>query len=160
MNPTNFKTVIMEEGQSASSSGDCWAVVDTLGFDYMCLEVNSGSHEAAETSLEILRVGESDTAPTDVTTDCTILPAFSCGAAVAATCDNILPPGSSTKQNVYRFNMDLRGRERYISVDYTPVTQVADGLSFIAKLFRANDGDEPLATAATTVDGFRLIANG
>lgn len=159
MNPTNSKTVILEEAQSASSSGDVFATVDTLGFDYMVFDICSGTHEAAETSLEILRLGESDTAPTDVTTDCTVLPAFSCGAATAATCDNILPAGSSTKQNVYRFNMDLRGRKRWIALDYTPVKQTV-GISLVAHLFRANDGVDPLVTAATTADGFRMIANG
>ena len=159
MNPSNSKTVILEEGQTASSSGDVYAVVDTLGYDFMVLEIFSGTHEAAETALEILRLGESDTAPTDVTTDCDILPQFSCAAAVAATAELILPAGSSTKQNIYRFNIDLRGRKRYIGLDYTPVTQVV-ALSTIAHLFRNNEGEEPLTTAATTADGFRLIADG
>ena len=112
MNPSNFKSVVLEAAQSASSSGDVYAVVDTKGYDYMCLEIHAGTHEAAETALEILRLGEADTAPTDVTTDTTILPAFSCAAAVAASASNILPAGSSTKQNIYRFNMDLKVRKR------------------------------------------------
>lgn len=158
MNPSNFKSVIMEEAQSATSSGDVFATVDTKGYDYMCLEIQSGTHEAAETSLEILRLGEADTVPTDVTTDTTVIPALSCAAAVAATAENILPAGSSTKQNLYRFNIDLRGRKRYIALDYTPVKQTV-GIGLVAHLFRNNSGDDPLLTAATTADGYRLIAN-
>ena len=159
MNPSNFKTVILEETQSATSSGDVFATVDTKGYDYMVFQILSGTHEAAETSLEILRLGHADTTPTDVTTDCTVLPAFSCGAAVAATCSNILPPGSSTKQNIYQMNVDLRGKKRYFAVDYTPVKQTV-AISLIAHLFRNNSGDEPLTTQATTADGLRLVASG
>ena len=160
MNPSNFKSVVLEAAQSASSSGDVFATVDTKGFDYMCLELHSGTHETIETSVEILRLGESDTAPTDVTTDTDILPAFSCAAAVTATADNVLPPGSSTKQNIYRFNMDLKGRKRYIGIDYTPVTQVAGTVLMVAGLFRNNSGDDPTATQATTADGYRMVASG
>jgi hypothetical protein len=159
MNPGNFKTVILEETQSATSSGDVFATVDTKGYDFMVFQILSGTHEAAETSLEILRLGHSETTPTDVTTDCTVLPAFSCGAAVAATCENILPAGSSTKQNVYQFNVDLRGKRRYFAVDYTPVKQTV-AISLLAHLFRENQGDDPIATVATTSDGLRLVANG
>lgn len=159
MNPGNMKTVILEETQSATSSGDVFATVDTKGYDFCVFQILSGTHEAAETSLEILRLGHQDTVPTDVTTDTTVLPAFSCGAAVAATCSNILPPGSSTKQNIYQFNIDLRGKKRYLAVDYTPVKQTV-AISLIAHLFNNNMGDNPLATQATTADGLRLVANG
>jgi len=158
MNPSNVKTVILEETQSATSSGDVFATVDTKGYDYMVFQVLAGTAEAAG-SAEILRIGESDTTPTDVTTDCTVLPAFSCGAAVAATCDNTLPAISSTKQNIYQMNMDLRGRKRYIAVDFTPVKQLV-AISLLAHLFKNNSGDDPLATQATTADGLRLVGEG
>lgn len=159
MNPSNFEVVQLEEGQSATSSGDVFATVDTKGYDYCVLDVHTGTAAAAETALEILRVGEADTVPTDVTTDTTILPAFSCAAAVAATAENILPAGSSTKLNTYRMNIDLRGRKRYLAIDFTPVLETKN-ISIIANLFRNNTGDEPLTTQATTADGLRLVASG
>lgn len=159
MNPSNFKSIVLEPAQSASASGDVFATVDTKGYDYMSLELLSGTHAAAETALEILRLGESDTVPTDVTTDTTIIPALSCAAAVGATASNILPPGSSTKQNIYRFNVNCTGRKRYIALDYTPVQQVAGSILMVAHLFRNNSGDDPLLTAATTADGFRFVAD-
>lgn len=159
MNPSNSETKILTEGTTCAASGDVFAKVDTKGYDYMVLEILAGTWSAAETSIEILRVGESDSDPSDVTTDCDILPGFSCAAAACATADNILPPGSSTKQNIYRFNMDLRGRKRYIALDFCPVLQVP-GVAFLAHLFRNNIGDEPLTTQATTADGFRFIASG
>ena len=159
MVPGNFKTVILEETQSATSSGDVFATVDTKGYDFMVFQILSGTHEAAETSLEILRMGHADTTPTDVTTDTTVLPAFSCAAAVAATAENILPPGSSTKQNIYQMNIDLKGKKRYFAVDYTPVKQTV-AISLLAHLFRGNQGDDPVETQATTSDGMRLVASG
>lgn len=160
MNPSNFKSVVMEILASSSSSSDEFSTVDTKGFDYMVMDVYHGTHEAAETALEILRVGESDTAPTDVTTDCDVLPAFSCAAAACATADNVLPAASSTKLNIDRINMDLRGRKRYIAIDWTPVKQTVDGWAVVAHLFRNNMGDDPVETQATTADGFRIIMSG
>ena len=160
MNPSNFKTVIMEILASSSSSSDEFSTVDTKGFDYMVMDVLHGTHEDTETALEILRVGESDTVPTDVTTDCTVLPAFSCAAAVCATAENILPAASSTKLNIDRINMDLRGRKRYIAIDWTPVKQTVDGWAVVAHLFRTHLGDDPWETHATTADGFRISLNG
>ena len=160
MNPSNFKSVVLVAAQSASSSGDVFATVDTKGYDYMVMDVHAGTSSVAETALEILRVGESNTAPTDVTTDCSVLPAFSCAAAVTTTASNVLPANSSTKQNIHRFNMDLRGRQRYIAIDFTPVVQITGTILMIANLFRNNSGDDPLATAVTTEDGLRLVANG
>ena len=159
MNPSESKSVTLEANQSATSSGDVFATVDTKGYDYMCLDIYAGTAEAAMTALEILRMGESDTVPTDVTTDCTVLPALSCAAAVCATASNILPAGSSTKENTYRFNVDLRGRKRYIGVDYTPVKQTVDIL-MVAHLFKNNTGDDPHVTQATTADGFRIVMDG
>jgi len=158
MNPSNFKTVILEQMQSASASGDVFGTVDTKGFDYMVMQCELATVSAAHTAMEILRMGEADTVPTDVTTDCTVLPALSCGAAVAATCENILPALSSTKQNLFQFNVDLRGRKRYLAIDLTPV-QTCSWISMVAHLFRNNSGDDPLATVATTADGLRLVAN-
>jgi len=159
MNPSNMKTVILEETQSATSSGDVFATVDTKGYDYCVFQILAGTGEAAQTSVEILRMGHADTVPTDVTTDTTVLPAFSCGAAVAATCDSILPALSSTKQNIYQMNIDLRGKKRYLAVDFTPVKQTV-AISLLAHLFRENQGDNPLATLATTSDGIRLVGQG
>jgi hypothetical protein len=159
MNPPVCKTVVLEEMQSASASGDVFATVDTKGYDYMVLQCELATVSAAHTAMEILRIGEADTVPTDVTTDTTVLPAFSCGAAVAATCDNILPALSSTKQNLFQFNIDLRGRKRYLALDLTPV-QTCSWISLNAHLFRNNSGDDPIETVATTSDGLRLVASG
>ena len=105
---------------SVAASATYTHEIDTLGYKYASIDVIFSPFTASNVSLaSVLKVGETDTSGgtlTDVTglrggTDFTI----------AAT-------GASTGANVggvARFNVDLRGRKRYLTVSVSPSTTVA-----------------------------------
>ena len=155
----NTKTVLGAIEISCTAAATNFAAIDTMGWDYLELDVVAGTGSAAETSLTALRCGHSDTAPTDVTTDTTSL-AFATGAAATSTTAGfVLPALSSTKLNVYRFNVDLKGRGRYVACEMVNTTVINAGCAFVGRLSRRETGQE-MGTVATGTDGCRLVASG
>lgn len=94
--------------------------IDTIGYKYAAIDVIFSPYTASNVTIaNVLKVMESDTAgsgQTDITglrsgTDFTVAATgASTGAQVGA---------------VARFNIDLRGRRRYLTVTVTPSTTVA-----------------------------------
>lgn len=153
------KTVLMKLDDSAASGADVVGVIDTKDFDYLTIDVLSGTASAAETAVTALQLGESDTAATDVTTDQTLIPAFTGAAATSTSAGFVLPARSSTTTNIYRFNVDLRGRKRYIGCHFEPTTTIAEGVAIVGHLFRKSS--TPYAeTIGTATAGYRLIVSG
>jgi hypothetical protein len=153
------KSVVLFEGLTMTSAGTVYGPVDTLGYDFMKVHLAAGTGEAASTAVTTLRFNESDT-DTLMTayTDGDAITAFVGAAAVSTSAGFVLPALSSTKQNSYTFNMDLRGRKRYIGINFAPEKQTV-GVSATAELHRTQDGPAQ-ATAATTADGARVIVSG
>jgi len=104
--------------------------IDTLGFDYASVDVVFEAGTAATQDLAlVLTVGESD----DNTTF-TNITEFVGGGTGGFT---IPTSTSSTESNVARFNLDLRGKGRYLKVSATP----ADArVSSVARLGKADVG--------------------
>jgi hypothetical protein len=155
------KTVIMKLDDAAASGASVIGTIDTLGYDYLEVDVIAGSASAAEVAVAALHFGETDdtAAHSDVETDMDLIPAFTGGAAVSPTVGFVLPARSSTVTNLYRFNMDLRGRKRYIGCHFEPLTTITEGVAIIGRLSRAHVGPA-MATAAIGVSGARLIVSG
>lgn len=153
------KTDIMYLAASAASATEiaCW--VDTQGFDFLAIDVIADSVSAAETAVTLLELGENDTTPTDVTTDCTLIAAFTGAAATSSTAGFVLPAASSSVDNYYRFNVDLRGRKRYIGCAFTPAHDIDDGVAVVGHLYRCED-HPAIITAATGTEGCRLVVSG
>ena len=130
--------------------------VDTRGFDYLqiCLSEMSASAATRHTGL---RVREDDTVPTAFT-DMSAIIAL-CGAAATSTSAGFqIPIPSSVTDNIYRFNIDLKGRKRYIGLDFIPA--VTTRASAVALLLRTQDGPGQSASTdaaiTTTVASCRL----
>lgn len=94
--------------------------VDTLGYKYASIDVLFSPFTASNVSIaSVLRVGDSDTAggtPTNIS------------GLVGGTDFTIAATGASTGADigaVARFNVDLRGRRRYLTVTVSPSTTVA-----------------------------------
>lgn len=116
--------------------------IDTLGFKYASIDVVFSPFTAATASYaSVLKVQESDTAGSnqaDVT-----------GLSITAGA------GSTTGANVgavARFNVDLRGRKRYLTVTTSPGNTVA-----IASNARLSKGEQHAVTA--TESGVNGIAS-
>jgi hypothetical protein len=153
------KTIPMFEGLTMTSAGTVFGQVDTKGFDFAIIDVVAGTGEAASTAITTFRLCESDSnSAMTAYTDGDAVTAFVGAAAVSTSAGFVLPALSTTKQNAYQMNVDLRGRKRFIGVNFAPTKQTV-GVSGVAHLFKAGDSTD-ICTAATTLDGLRVIARG
>jgi hypothetical protein len=162
MLPSNEKTVPMINETMTAAGTSIGTTIDTLGFDYLKIDLAIESASAAETALTTLRVCESDTdSAMTAYTDGTPVTAFVGAAAVSTSAGFVLPARSSTKENTYRMNIDLKGRKRYLALNVAPTLTGTNGGAVVAigTLGRAQDGAD-VKTVATTVAGMRLIVNG
>lgn len=139
-----------------TSAGTVFGAVDTRGYDFAVINLEAGTGDAASTAVTTLRLCEDDTAPTAYS-DGDAITACVGAAATSTSAGFVLPALSSSKKNVYQFNLDLRGRKRYIGLNFAPTKQTV-GVGCQINLFRPADGPA-MATAATSADGARLIVN-
>jgi hypothetical protein len=151
------KTIPMFEGLTMTSAGTVSGQVDTYGFDAAVIEIQAGTGAAASTAITTLALYENDTALTAATSG-TIIYAFNGAAATSTSAGFVLPALSSNTQNSYQFSVDLRGRKRYIAVQFAPTLQTV-GVSGTAILMRPENSQD-IATVATGSDGPRLIVRG
>lgn len=93
--------------------------IDTAGYKYLSLDVMFSPYTASNVSIaNILRMGDTDTSggtPTNIS------------GLVGGTDFTIASTGASTGANIgaiARFNVDLRGKRRYLTVTVTPSTTV------------------------------------
>jgi hypothetical protein len=138
MNHHSGAKSVSKHSASVAASATYTHEIDTLGYKYASIDVLFSPFTASNVSIaSVLKVGEADTAgatATDVTglrggTDFTI----------AAT-------GASTGANIgaiARFNVDLRGRKRYLTVSVSPSTTVA-----VITNARLSKGDNHASTAS------------
>ena len=152
------KSVIMKLAASASSAGSIFGTIDTKGFDFLTIDVLAATVGAAETAVTALHCGESDTAPTNVTTDSELIPALTGAAATSSTAGFVLPPASSTTTNLYRFNVDLRGRKRYIACELIAAAQIVGGVAMVGHLHKGETAPS-MSTIGVATAGCRLIAS-
>jgi hypothetical protein len=113
-----------------SAAGTATLTLDTLGYDYASIDVAvATSTTPANTSASILNVltltqGDTNTAGASVYT--VAAPA----ASVAVT----------NQPSVVRFDVDLRGKGRYVKVDATPASSLAT--TIVARLGKGEVGPE------------------
>jgi hypothetical protein len=156
MNP-EVKTIPMFEGITMTSAGTVFGSVDTKGFDFCTISLAAGTGNAASTAVTTLRVCESDTAPTAYTGG-TAVTQFVGAAAVSTSAGFVLPALSTTTDNVYQMNIDLKGRKRYLGINFAPENQTV-GVGCIAILSKAAESND-IATVATGTAGLRLLQRG
>lgn len=150
------KTIPVFEGLTLASAGTVFGVVDTKGADFAVISLEAGTGDAASTAVPTLRMSESDTLLTAYNGG-TAITACVGAAATSTSAGFVLPALSSSKKNTYLFNIDLRGRKRYLGVNFAVEKQTV-GVGCQAALFRLEDPREP-ATVATGSDGLRLVVN-
>lgn len=154
MNPSS-KTLPMFEGITMTSAGTVFGTIDTRGFDFCQIDLVAGTGLAASTAVTTMRVSESDTLLTAYTGGTAVTNLVG-AAAISTSAGFVLPALSSTVDNVYRFNVDLKGRKRYLGINFAPEKQTV-GVSCHAVLSRVADGAD-IRTIGTATAGNRLIA--
>lgn len=159
MVPGNYriKQLIVPTTAITAASTANWGYVDTQGYDYLCIDLVEMSASAA-TQITGLRVREDDTVPTAFT-DMSAIVAL-CGAAATSTSAGFAlpyPNSAAASGNNYHFNIDLKGRKRYMGVDYIP--SVSTQAAAVALLLRSEDGIPSTSTEkaiTTTAVSLRL----
>lgn len=142
MNHHSGAKSVSKISSSVASNATFTHEIDTLGYKYASIDVVFSPFTASNVSLaSVLKVGESDTAggtPTDIAA---LVGGGANGFTIAAT-------GSSTGANVggiARFNVDLRGRRRYLTVTVSPSTTVA-----VVTAARLSKAEQHATTASET----------
>ena len=134
---------------SVAASATFTYEIDTLGFKYATVDVIFSPYTASSVSLaSVLKVGESDTASQGTS-------ATNITGLVGGTDFTVASTGASTGANVggvARFNVDLRGRKRYLTVIVSPSTTVA-----VISAARLSKGENHAVT--TTEANVNTIAN-
>lgn len=125
---------------SVAASATYTHEIDTLGYKYASIDVMFSPFTASNVSLaSVLKVGESDTASVGTA-------ATNITGLVGGTDFTIAATGASTGANIggiARFNVDLRGRKRYLTVVVSPSTTVA-----VISNARLSKGENHASTAS------------
>ena len=151
-----IKQLIIPTTAITAASTANWGYVDTKGYSHLVVSLSEMSASAA-TQVTGLRVREDNTVPTAFT-DMSAIVALCGAAATSATAGFVLPTPNSAVENNYKFNIDLRGRKRYVGLDFIP--GVTTRAAAQALLFRGEEGaDQAIssdATATVTTASLRL----
>jgi len=137
----------MREYATVAGGTAAFGVVDCKGYDFAKI-VYSTSKATGASSQDACNLAEDDTLPTAFTDateidGCDGMADFTMVAESTSFCNN------------YVYNVDLRGRKRFLSMTYE--SDMTHFGAMFAILGRKQDGDE--ATVATTAHGTRNIVN-
>lgn len=122
------KTVIaiipISKTNGATAVGE---MIDTKGFDYVQIGIVASTADVVSNTLSVLKIEEGDTTSSVATF----------AGAVSGTDYTIATNAytSTTNQNVWSFNVDLRKRKRYLRVSASPQTTMV--IAGVAQLSRA-----------------------
>jgi hypothetical protein len=123
-------------------------VIDTLGSDQVTIDLNLGT-ATATTAASVLKLAEGAT--TSAFDD---IPAYTGGTAVSSSVGFVIPARSATNvSDMVTFNVDMRGRKRYLELEVTPGAVTIMGA--VANLGRLKESP---TTAAG--QGALLVVNG
>lgn len=140
------KTVAKIGTADTTTAATFTSSIDTLGYDYASIDVvfeaNAATTDAVATALK-LGQGDTTTGYTDIT-------AFVGGGTGGFTIPTTSLTGAS---NVVRFNVDMRGKKRYLNVSATPIA--ASVVCAVARLSKAEVGPASASEAgvAAVVSG-------
>ena len=127
------KVVFALDETSKTAAATATALIDTLGFDHLVLAVKAGTADVVSNKPTVLKLQEADT--TDASNLANIA-GFVGGTDFAIP--NANTAATATLQNTYQFNVDLRGRKRYIGLSISPATTQL--IKAVAVLSRGEQG--------------------
>jgi hypothetical protein len=133
-------------GTGVTNGATVTARIDRLGFDHLSLDLVMGTADVVSNSPSVLKFTEGDTT---VLTNASAVTELTGGTA---TGNFTIPAADTANPNAYRFNIDLRGRKRYLFLSVSPRT--TQQTIFAGRLRRAKE--TPAATGATTGLGVHL----
>jgi hypothetical protein len=140
MVPTDHKTLIVIPPQ-ALVDNTSWSAteIDRIGYDYAQVTVIIGALDIALTVLKIQETDATGTSYTDVT-------GLVFATSINSAGDTSTLPAADDDNKIFKFNIDLRGRKRFLDL----VATIDDGstggyLTAIVDLYRAETGPNTAA---------------
>ena len=147
------KLVLLTDGLvTASSNSTLTANFDTLGHARAVLDVWYGA-AAAVGIPAVLKLSESDDT---VVTNFADITQFVAGGTGGFTATNVHT--TTTTPNAYRFDVDLKGRKRYLKLTLTPST--AQGATAVNTVMIANLYKAALGLETATKQGVNQLISG
>lgn len=141
MNPQS-KAVLALATTSVTNGGTATGVVDTLGYDFLSLDLLQTTSNNTTNNLSVCKLAESDTTDATNYSDVTAFVGDGTGGFT-------VPVADTSNSQLYKFNMDLRGRKRYIKLSASPLT--TQSLTAIANLHLGEQSPVSAANANVAV---------
>lgn len=141
------KAAVAINAVSATNGGTVTSsVIDTLGYDWATIDIWATTQSASTQagSPSVLKLQEADN--TSATSFVDIVGARG-ASATATNVDFVVGIGVTSGINNYKFNVDTRGRKRYLSVVVSPTT--SQTFYAVANLGRAEQA--PITAAKANV---------
>lgn len=139
INGSNEKPVSVILAAATATNATATGRIDTLGFEFCSISVVLDSTSAVSNKPAVLKVAESDDTNSSNFADITALVGGGTGGFT-------IPSMSSTSASIFKFDINLLGRKRYLRVSHTPQA-ASHATAVVAQLTRAN----ALPISATTL---------
>lgn len=138
--PVQGKQVIAIDGASTTNAGTATGMIDTLGYDYATIDIKTSTSNDTTNNPSVLKLQEGDT---------TAITSASNVSGFVGDTDFTIPAAVTSGSWGCKFNVDLRGRKRYLFVSLSPVTtQTVDA---VANLFHGSDAPNDATKAGVKV---------
>lgn len=145
----NTKKVVVIKQEAATNAATLTSdLIDTRGYDYCTINVVATTSNSATNNPSVLKVMEADTTDATNLADITAFVGDGTGGFVVPNC-----PTATTTAPLAEFNIDTRGRKRYLAVKISPVT--TQTFTVIAELGRAEQ-----VPVSTTDRNVAVVVNG
>lgn len=123
------KTVVAINAAAPTNGETVTGQIDTLGYDFATIDIIATTANVVSNKPATVKLQELDT---------TVVSSFADISGAKGGTDFTIPNANTAAtavvQNIYSFNVDLRGRKRYIQVAYSPLT--TQTVTAVAKLHR------------------------
>lgn len=137
MNP-QLKQAIVINPASTTNGGTATGYVDTLGADFVTIDVITTTSNNVTNNPSVLKVTESDD---------TVVSNASAITGLTGDTDFTIPNAVTEGNWGVKFNIDCRARKRYLHVSVSPVTtQTITAIANLGKM-----GEAPVNTATASV---------
>lgn len=151
-----LKPVLCFADISKTAGATATGMIDTLDtnvgtrYDFLCLALREATVDVVSNKPTVLKITESDT--TNLT-DATAIVAFTGGTATSTSVGFVIATGNTSATTITSFNIDLRGRKRYLFLSVSPaVTQINGAWGVLGR------GSQAPATA--TLAGIKQLIEG
>lgn len=135
----NSKTVVSLLGTGVTNGATVTANIDTLGFKHASIQLVTGTANVVSNTPSVLKLSQADT--TDATN-------FSDISAFTGGTGFTIANADTSNANVFRFDVDLRGRKRYLKLTASPRT--TQECVMVARLSNGETGVDSASDAGVT----------